>query len=728
MPENPLQIKVSEDMQKLLVEVCIDDYKKAEDARNKRDYGQDDKGAAYTFDSKLESLKDMFYGKRKPKTVPWRYCSNRSMKIAMAILEMLHSRMFAAIWNEDLVRWMPGERTDKEKVERINKFMDWWIRVHTRMKNFFDKWTKVATGFGDVTTEMSWDVKYIDKGEVETSPITDEFGIQLFEKDGTPSVSTSKKFYIEEKTKCEIISRENLYLQEGQKSLEDETVIIKLKYLYSDLEQMERDGKVINVEKDLRPKIEYKINTQFSNNNEEDIEIVKEVKLRNTPIEVLKIYKKIDIDRDGFQEDIRLIIDPIYNVYLGGIAVKDISKNGKRPLDFTKLNDLIDRPDELEGLGILEMVKPLSDEIDAIFNQITDSNTLSVLRPFFYDPGGNLVPQNITLAPNKGIPVSDPSRNVFIPDMQVPTERLLLAMRTVMEFIERLTGASSYVMGKESEVVGGSGTATRTQAIVMASEQRFAIPAQRLREGCARILTKIFDLVQKNVPPGLENRVLGEDGEPIFHANELTEEGLSGELDAYILEDASQGSANTERQLAVFLYQILLQNPIVGSDPIKIYMATANLLKAHRVNPEEFLGPIPEMSDFDSPEDENTKILQGDFAKVRANLVDNHMQHIMVHQKVQMSPTLAAINPNMYQEILQYTQSHVQEHMQYMQQMIAMQQMGGKGGPGQQAGAAQGAPGMDGSQGSENMPGPVGAMARTKEQGVANPAQTAQVG
>ena len=104
---------------------------------------------------------------------------------------------------------------------------------------------------------------------------------------------------------------------------------------------------------------------------------------------------------------------------------------------------------------------PLAEEIDAIFNQITDANTLSVLRPGFYDPSGNLQPQNITLAPNKLIPVSNPQQSVYFPDIAIPIERLLVAMRGVLEFIERLTAASSYVMGKESEIVGGSGTATR---------------------------------------------------------------------------------------------------------------------------------------------------------------------------------------------------------------------------------------------------------------------------
>ena len=123
MPKNfkSFQIQIGPQMEKLLIETVIDYFKSAEDARNKRDYGMNNNDVAFTFDTKLKYLKDMYYGKRQPKTIPWKHCSNRSMKIAMAIVEMLHSRVFPMVWNENLVRWSPGDKTDKEKVERINK-------------------------------------------------------------------------------------------------------------------------------------------------------------------------------------------------------------------------------------------------------------------------------------------------------------------------------------------------------------------------------------------------------------------------------------------------------------------------------------------------------------------------------------------------------------------------------------------------------------------------------
>lgn len=725
MEDTSIQLKVDANMETLLVETVLQDFASAQEARTKKTYSNDSKGVAYTFETKLQALKDMWQGKRAIKTIPWSNCSNRSMKIAMAILEMMHARMFSAVWNEDLVRWAPTEITDKAKVERINKIMFWWIKVHTKMRIFFDKWTKVVSGMGDALVEVSWQKKIRDTGKIRETPITDEFGVQLFNPDGTPSSTKEKIFKIDEYTQTEIIPKENVYFKEGQKSLDEDPVIIKLNYFYSDLEDMEREDRAVNITKKLnegsvieplKKQLEDKLAIQYSDSNNSNVEILKQVKLRNTPIDILKWYGKIDIDDDGFPEDVRILVDIERRLYLGGVKVIDISKRGIRPLDFTKFNDFLNSPDELEGLGILETVKDLADEIDAIFNQLTDANTLSVLRPGFYDPSGQLQPQTIKISPAILTPVSDPQRNVYFPDFQIPTERLLVAMKAVMEFIERLTGASSYIMGKESEIVGGSGTATRTQAIVMAAEQRFSIPAQRLRDGITRILNIVLDQVQKFIPPGLETRVLGEGGEPLFKSNELTEEGISAELDCYLIPDPSMGSKNTEREIASLFYQMLLQNPLVGTDPLKIYKVTADLIKSYDKNPEEILGPAPDPKDFDTPEQENTLIIQGEFTKVKPILTENHMEHIMKHQELLQSPTLLTIPIPSAQQIVQYAQLHIQEHTMMLQQMIQIQSQY-KGGQGGQSGANPSAQGNVPEQGVENLPGPIGQMARRKGEG-----------
>jgi len=279
--------------------------------------------------------------------------------------------------------------------------------------------------------------------------------------------------------------------------------------------------------------------------DEVEKERLRHIKIRNHPVEVLVWYGHYDVDGIGANESLKIMVAEEYKIYLGGVRMRDITKSGRRPLDFTKYDSYLNRPEDLDGEGILQKVKELAEEVDAIFNQMTDANTLSVLKPFFYDPSGDLDAAAINMGPNKGIPVTGPQRNVYIPPFETRTENLINAIRLVMEFVERLTAASEYVMGRESSIVGGSGTATRTQAIVQSAEIRFTLPSERLRLGASRILNTHLDLVQLNIPQGFEEKVVGESDEPIFHAGELTDEGISGEFQAYLLPDPSMGSKQT---------------------------------------------------------------------------------------------------------------------------------------------------------------------------------------
>jgi len=586
-----IQLQVSEDMQRQLVDIVMEDYRSSESARGERDYGIDSKGAAHDFDGWLKGLRDLYNSRREPKDTPWKYCSNRSLRITASILDMIHSRLFPAVLNEELIRYRPGESTDQPKVERITKLMHWWVFVHSRMRSFFDIWVKQVSAYGDGLTESYWKVQPIDKGETIEEPITDEMGMPLMNPDGTPAVLKSRVISLIETTASKVYPKEDVYLQEGSTDLQTEPVILKDNFKYRELEQGEIEGKFVNVASNLRNLINYE-RPETTGLTPDEEERIKSIKLRNVPVEVLKWYGSFDADGDGFAEDVRIIISPEHEVYLGGVAVRSLTKSGKRPIDFTKFDNRIENPDENFGEGLIEKVKELAEEIDALFNQMTDSNTVGILRPFFYDPGGDVDAPVLKLGPNKGTPVSDPNRNVFFPDIQIQTDKLILAIRLVLEFVERLTAASSYVLGKESEIVGGSGTATRTNAIVQSAEQRFAMPSERLREGAARILRNHLDLLQLNIPPGLENRVLGEDGLPMFDSNELTQEGISGEFDAYILMDPSMGSKQTERELASLMYSVLLMNPLVGTDPVKIYKVTADLLRANGKDPEEYLGNV----------------------------------------------------------------------------------------------------------------------------------------
>lgn len=722
--ENTMQITLSPEMEKMLIDIVMDDYETAKKSRNERNWGTTSKGVKLDFEKWRKELLDLYNSERIPKTVPWKFCANRSLRIAKAILDMLHARLFPSVCNEYLLNFKALNVASFPKLDRIEKLMMWWLFVHSRVRQQFDDWVKVALGFGDVLAETSWEAYPRDMGHTEQKPVTGPDGQPMFEADGSPSVVTSRLIELEERTVTHIYTRDKFFLQPGSKNIEREPVVLEEEFFYRDLQEGEIKGQFVNIEAELREKLPFS-KDGFQNLPPEEIERLKDVRLRNQAVKILKWYGSFDADGDGFAEDIRVYISQDYKLYLGGIAMTNITKSGRRPIDFTKIESRLDSPTENIGYGVLETVKELAEEIDAIFNQLSDENTLNVMKPGFYDPGGDLEAASLSISPNRWQPVSDPQRNIYIPPVQSNTDKLIMAIRLVTEFIERLTAASSYVMGKESEIVGGSGTATRTNAIMNSANERFALPAERLRQGAANIIRHHLDELQLNIPMGLEERILGDDGSPIFKPNELSMEGIAGEYDAFLLPDPSMGSKDVEQQVAQMMYTLLMQNPIVATDPTKIYRLTAELIKAFGKDYKWYLGPEPDMDMVDSPEDENTLILQGMFKDVQAQFPENHMLHIQKHMELLQSPSLAAIPPALLEQVTGFTTQHIQQHMQ-MQQLI-MKAMAGPGGKkggepngedgGEDPGRVGGNQG-DGSQpGLENLSGPLGQALNTKRSG-----------
>ncbi len=705
-----VQVQVSKEMEQTLLDIVMDDYDTAKSDRGKRKYGITSKGEDLNFDEWFKRIIDMYNGDRIPKTIPWKFCSNRSLRIGTAILDLLHARLFPAVWNEDLTRWRAGNYVDVPKAERISKFMDWWIRVHNPLRPFYDSWVKYTIGLGDALTETYWDVEEVATNQEMQIPIQDEQGQPMTNQDGTPAIMKQMKVDRIEKTKSRVILKDKVFMMANARDVQRDPVIIEEEFAFKDLEDLEKRDVCINVSDELRKEMLTPEPTgQLSDDEKERL---KKIKIRNMPVKVIREYLHYDVDGTGVAESIRVMVSPEHRIYLGAVRMRDLTKSGKRPIDFTKYDNYLGRPDDLDGEGILHKVRELAEEVDACFNQLTDAHTLAVLRPFFYDPSGDVDAPAVNLGPNKGIPITDPQRNIYFPEIGIATERLINAIRLVMEFVERLTAASEYVMGKESETVGGSGTATRTQAIVQAAEVRFTLPSERLRFGAARILNQHLDLLQLNIPQGMEEKVLGEKGDKVFQTGELTDDGISGEFIAYLMADPSMGSKSQERQMMSQIYQALLGNPIVASNPQNLYYLTADTLKAYGRDEgyiQKWLGPPPMQDDITDPEDENTLMLQGDYQRVVPQMTENHIYHIMKHQELPNSPNFQALMqaaPSLTQQILAYDEQHIQQHMQMMQMMMAMQQaaqkQGGKGGPfgGGQAGTEEtgGQPGMGASE------------------------------
>ncbi len=302
--------------------------------------------------------------------------------------------------------------------------------------------------------------------------------------------------------------------------------------------------------------------------------------------------------------------------------------------------------------------------------------------------------------------------------MTVPTERLLNAIRLVLEFVERLTAASSFVMGKEGNFSGGSGTATKTAAIVSSAEVRFNLPTANIRRGLGRVITDIFDLCHLNMPGGLERRILGEDNEPVFETSDEVKAAFLQEMDATLLPNAAFGDLATERELAMMLYDkfVIGGNPFIVGNPQKLYKATARVFEAFKESPDEWLGTAPTAKATNDPGEEHTLIRQGQV--IHAEPQENHLEHLMVHKQLMESPEILLWS----KEQIEVLRAHMEEHQQMMALMLQFQQGGGNGNAtedqsGRAAGDSRAAGKSPGEQTNDGSAGPAQDVSANQTQG-----------
>jgi len=707
---NPNLLKLSEDEQKKLVAIVKEDYDNAMNARQQMNWGANEFGDGVDFDTKFADLVNLYEGQDSIR--PERWMCGRSLKIAQAIVEMLVARLAPAVWNEDLIRWRPTETTDKSRVDSVNKIMPWVFSVWMKIEKDIVNIVRACVMMGTSYVESYWDVKKKDLDQVEQTPVVDELGNpRTDEATGEPLMVEQRLLKVEEKPAVRIIPITKILTQPGCTDIQKEPLIKLEDFYYHELEALSKDGLMENVTDKLKNSVDKTLNSKFDEalaNAERLADL--NAKRRMHLVESLIWYGNYDADKDGFAEEICCMVALKEELFLRAFKISKVNRRGERPI---RQINFINRIHKLLGIGVLEQVKPLAEEIDAVFRQIQDANTLSILKWGFYDPNSDYSPDEHIAKPRAMYPVTNPSQNVFFPDMQVPTERLLNAIRLVLEFIERLTAASSYVMGKEGNFSGGSGTATKTAAIVTSAEQRFNLPTANIRQGLGTVLTDIFDLCFLNMPAGLEKRILGENSEPIFETPDKVKDAFAQEMDAFLLPNASFGDVGTERELATMLYDkfVLGGNPFVVGNVNKLWKASANVLKAYKEDPTEWLGKGPTDKPSDDPMDEHTMFREG--MVIHAEPQENHLEHMMIHNKFLNSPDILLWS----KEMVEVLRAHIEEHMQLMQMVMQFQAGQKKGGDlGQQSGG--GKPSTAGSGAS-----PTGGQSGI--QGSANPAQSA---
>jgi hypothetical protein len=326
--------------------------------------------------------------------------------------------------------------------------------------------------------------------------------------------------------------------------------------------------------------------------------------------EILEAYVKTDVDGSGINSDIVLHIGRNSNALLRATYLYRMSPTGERPFAVAHFHK---RPDQTHATGLLEMLHPLSVELDAMHNIRLDFGMITNNPTFFYRASSSLNADALQLEPGMGVPLDNPQTDVFFPPRPNNTGFFGNEEQVIQTYIERLTGMSDINFGAMSGSQGATRTATGARALLMESNTNLDIHLRHFNRAWTKVLRYLYHMMQQKIDGFFVFRITGQDGSDVFR--KISSVDLAYDIDF----ELSSNSANSNKSVQVELAQqklAIASNPLylqLGiTDQGSIYEAAKELFQAFGVKDYHRIIKKPQgYAYIPSPEEIFNRVVRG---------------------------------------------------------------------------------------------------------------------
>jgi hypothetical protein len=323
---------------------------------------------------------------------------------------------------------------------------------------------------------------------------------------------------------------------------------------YEALKVLEAAGKLADVEK-VKNQQTLGIRTKVEDAREKAGKHALRTTFANE-ITVYEVWCDYDIDGDGIPEHLvatyhhetRTLLQLRLNWYF----------HQRKPyviIPYTITNDT------MYGLGIMEMVKPLQDAITKWHRMAQDNAYIANIRMFIAKKNSG-IEQVPRLYAGKCFFVDDPTKD-FIPFAGGDIYPSTLAERqNLFGMVEKRTGVSDYLQGRESPIIGTRATATSTLALIKEGTQRVEEVLENLRQGFSEIIEYCVSLWIQYGTGGLEDLLfeddkIAQDVKTFF--KQITHENVNGALAVDLTVTDASSNRQAQQQMQLSLIQVMMQ-------------------------------------------------------------------------------------------------------------------------------------------------------------------------
>ena len=421
------------------------------------------------FLERVQKWMRMYDGKRMPKNYPYAAASNIAVPFIRWLVDTTNVRIMDVLFSQQKV-WTvrPNEPGYREFSQKLEEGLDWWQKnianIKSVLSNVFMESLKIGSSVVkvDYVRQQRTVARYADAKEVRGQKNV------LKDNDGNVLVKDVKTMY--EGPKPRVVSCDDFVISPDAVTIED-AFVVGNKFILrpSQFRMRVNSGQYPIDDNELSAVLgldeKSKGKDDIGETKKERMEISdKEVSdMQLTGVELYEIWTKFDVDDDGEEDDIVLIVH---------MPSKTICKAYYNPYHygFRPYLDCVLNPVEHQrrGDGYCKILESLQEEIDKIHNQRRDR--LDWLNaPIFLRRQG-AVHGTWRMYPGAVIDVDDINtslREINIPEAYPSTER---EEDRLIQYGQNAAGVSPHVMGMQT---AERPVARDTMALIQESNKKF---------------------------------------------------------------------------------------------------------------------------------------------------------------------------------------------------------------------------------------------------------------
>lgn len=498
------------------------------------------------------------------------------------VLPRLVESLFAA---RPYVTVKGREPSDESNAKNMETLLDWQMNERIDMQDVFHKGLKEMCIYGTTVAFVGWRYEEHKVIRRQLQTLLDEEGQPIIEPDPETGEELELADYAAVETtetdwddpEVKFIDLGLFYVDPNATDISDARYCGHVAYLTkSELEQMAERDEEIKLKWEDIPKDYRKNNVRNERMGSIGLPSVQEENVHDDDDRLYEVHYYWEDDKQV------ILINRHY-----------LAKEGDNPYWHKRkpyVKDVYTEvPHEFYGIGVVEMIEDLQDELNAERNMRIDYRAMNLRRMWKVRRGANIKPSDLRWRQNGIVRVDDIDQDLKeIEPAQIGSDSFNQE-GTIKQDIRDTTGAHDVVMGTD----GRSSTATETMTKDNNASIRFKLIISSVEK---RLLVGVSNLMIQNnqqfIDSELSFRVTGEEDEWV----EMDPNDIQGKFDLVAAGSSVEPMANKEafKQRMVELYGVVSADPFMQQYPDKRRNLLKKVLEAFDIQDTEELLPSEE--------------------------------------------------------------------------------------------------------------------------------------